>query len=110
MPAPPPESLPAIVRAVLTGRVMSSVSVTEPRGRRRFSEDEQILKRRHQFSRLEAQAGRFNGADDRLRLHAIFGRRTPPAASRQEVHDPHSTLRLERIIDSPQQILKQLGL
>ena len=85
MPAPPLESLPAMVSAV--GRIGHHDGQLRDAARRRFAEDEQELKRRNGLARLQAAGRPLGGADDRLRVRRDLRRRARarrrPAGSRR---------------------------
>jgi hypothetical protein len=66
---------------------------------RRSAEHQQELKRRHRLTRHQLEPGRFRGADDRLRIHALVGRRARPASSGIEIDETQTALRLERSRD-----------
>src|SRR6187549_4006697 len=101
MPAPPPESLPAIVSAARKPR-----SLTEPssfrgertRGRGR-AEDEEELKRRHRDARVKREARRIGRLHHGFWGHALLGRRAGTATPRQKADDTHAPLRVQRLLD-----------
>ena len=90
MPAPPLESLPAIVRAVRIGQSWGHDAQRDVR--RRLSEDEEELKRRHGLPFQQPQAGGCGGLDDRLWIDSFVGARVlvrrPQARSRRRRDTP----------------------
>ena len=96
MPAPPPESLPAMVSASdAASRRQERLGVAD-----RFPEHQQELERRNRPRASAASARPPRGRlDDRLRIDALVRRRPRAAAAGQEVDDAEAALRLERSRD-----------
>src|SRR5262245_14391540 len=94
MPAPPLESLPAIVRARQRGAVIAGWKSTARR-RRHFGEHEHELKRWNDLPPLQLEACGLGRAKHRLRVDAIFRRGARTAAAGQEIRDAQASLRLE---------------
>src|SRR5918993_34480 len=91
MPAPAPESLPAMVR---TARIDRSRGRRASRGL--LAEDQQEDERRNRLAGQQAQPGRIRGGDDFFGRHAILRLGPRTATARQEIDDAEATLRCER--------------
>src|SRR5262245_24260470 len=99
MPAPPLESLPAMVSAQRMACGNGYPSERAARGCGRLSEHEQELEGRNDFACLQLESGGLCGSDDGFRLDAILRGWSGSACPRQEIDHPYASLRLEYALD-----------